>query len=300
MPIFKIENNKFKALKSESFKSELELQTLVDNNLKEIFGLEFLRTEFGGQGLSIDTIAYDSETKGPVLIEYKKDSHESVIDQGMAYLSWLLNHKGDYQIVLESKIGKKEIDWSQARVIFIARSFNTHQTNALGFKGVPFELWKYDWSNDIFQIQQIETPKSDISISSILKTKPVKEVSREIQEYTIADHLSRVSGNVKTLFEEMHERIINLDSRIQAKPVKNYIGYKVQYHNFCSLNLSKEKIRVYVRSTKIDDPKKIFKKVPANYKWGTTALWYHDFVNNANADYIMSVIKQGYDNAPDR
>lgn len=85
MAIFKIQNKKLEELKSKEV-SERELQELIDENLEIVFGLKFIRREFGGQGLSIDTIAYDPETKSPVLIEYKKDSYQSVIDQGMAYL----------------------------------------------------------------------------------------------------------------------------------------------------------------------------------------------------------------------
>jgi len=110
MAIFKIKNQYLTELKSKTFPTELELQKLVDQHIGTIFGLQFIRREFGGQGLSIDTIAYDPETKAPVLIEYKKDTYQSVIDQGMAYLNWLLSHKGDYQIELEKKLGKREID----------------------------------------------------------------------------------------------------------------------------------------------------------------------------------------------
>ena len=38
MPIFKIENNRTKQLKTSNFKNEKELQDLIENNLEEIFG----------------------------------------------------------------------------------------------------------------------------------------------------------------------------------------------------------------------------------------------------------------------
>jgi len=108
--IFRIQNRNLNELKSKAFPTERELQELVDENLDKIFGLEFIKREFGGQGLSIDTIAYDPETKSPVLIEYKKDTYQSVVDQGMAYLHWLLTHKGDYLVALQEKLGKREVD----------------------------------------------------------------------------------------------------------------------------------------------------------------------------------------------
>jgi hypothetical protein len=42
--------------------------------------------------LRIDTLAFDDESKGFVIIEYKKDRNFSVVDQGMAYLKFLLKN----------------------------------------------------------------------------------------------------------------------------------------------------------------------------------------------------------------
>jgi predicted transport protein len=299
MAIFKIQNKNLNELKSKTFPTERELQELVDENLDKIFGLEFIKREFGGQGLSIDTIAYDPETKSPVLIEYKKDTYQSVVDQGLAYLHWLLTHKGDYQVALEEKLGKREIDWSLSRVIFIAKQFTIHQAWASGFKDAPFELYRYDFYGETFLLERVETLKSDISITSVLKTKEVRQLTSQIKTFTMADHLARASDPIKALFEKLQKSIFALDERIQEKPVSWYIGYKVRYYNFCSVHLHLKKLRVYVRALKIDDPKKLFQKVPAKWGWGKTPLWYTDFTDDKELDYVLGIIKQAYQSAPD-
>lgn len=299
MAIFKIQNKNLSELKSKTFPTEKELQELVDENLDKIFGLEFIKREFGGQGLSIDTIAYDPETKSPVLIEYKKDTYQSVIDQGMAYLNWLLSHKGDYQVALTEKLGKREIDWSQPRVIFIAKQFNVHQIYASGFKNAPFELYRYDLCDDVFLLEPVETPKSDVSITSVLKTKETEKVVSQIKTFTVADHLARASDPIKALFEKLQKSIYALDERIQEKPVKFYIGYKIRYYNFCSVHVHSKKLRVYVLTAKIDDPKKMFKKVPPEWGWSKTPFWYTDFADDKELDYVLGIIKQAYQSAPD-
>lgn len=43
--IFKNENNRLKEIQVNDFKLEKELQTLTENNLKELFGLEFIHGE---------------------------------------------------------------------------------------------------------------------------------------------------------------------------------------------------------------------------------------------------------------
>lgn len=299
MAIFKIKNKTLTELKSKTFSTERELQELVDENLDKVFGLEFIRREFGGQGLSIDTIAYDPQTKSPVLIEYKKDSYQSVIDQGMAYLNWLLSHKGDYQVALQEKLGKRGIDWSQPRVIFVAKQFNVHQVYASGFKNAPFELYRYNLCDDIFSLDAVETPKTDVSISSVLRTKEVEKVVRQIKTYNLADHLVKASEPIKALFDKLQKAIFALDERIQEKPVASYIGYKVRYYNFCAVHILKDKLWVDLRTKKINDPKKIFKEVyPA--KLATYAsIWRAIMSSDEDFDYILGVVKQSYQSAPD-
>lgn len=299
MAIFKIQNKSLNELKSKTFPTERELQELVDENLNKIFGLEFIKREFGGQGLSIDTIAYDPETKSPVLIEYKKDTYQSVVDQGLAYLHWLLTHKGDYQVTLEEKLGKREINWSLSKVIFIAKQFTIHQVWASGFKNAPFELYRYDFCGDTFLLEQVETPKSDVSISSILKTKEVRQIIKQVKTYTLEDHLTRANDKTKALFEKLQKGIFALDERVQEKSVSWYIGYKIRYYNFCSVSIYKNSLHIHVRKQQINDLKKIFKKIPAKYNWGKTPIWKADLVLEKDLDYILGVIKQSYQSAPD-
>ena len=115
-------------VKETPFKKEKELQTLTEKNLKTIFGLEFVATEYQVQNLFIDTLAFDIENKTFVIIEYKRDRSFSVVDQGFSYLSLMLNNKADFILAYNEAKGKSlkrdDVDWSQARIIFIARSFN--------------------------------------------------------------------------------------------------------------------------------------------------------------------------------
>ena len=45
------------------FKFEKEIQTLVEENLNVLFGLNFISTEFPLDGLRIDTLAFDQVSK---------------------------------------------------------------------------------------------------------------------------------------------------------------------------------------------------------------------------------------------
>jgi len=109
MPIFQIDNNKIKQLKTTNFRGEKELQVLVENNLEEIFGIKFIASEFSTgekHGGRIDTLGLD-ENNSPVIIEYKWGEKNNVINQGLFYLDWLVDHKSDFQIVAEKKLGRE-------------------------------------------------------------------------------------------------------------------------------------------------------------------------------------------------
>lgn len=95
MAIYKL-GQRLDFIKELPFKFEKEIQTLVEKNLKSLLHLDFIRSEFALNGFRIDTLAFDIETKSFIIIEYKRDKNFSVIDQGYAYLSLMLNNKADF------------------------------------------------------------------------------------------------------------------------------------------------------------------------------------------------------------
>ena len=98
-----IYNNKswnLNQIKEVWFKLEKDMQKLTEDNMENIFWLEFIKTEFQLNNLRIDSLAFDVENNSFVIIEYKRDKSFSVIDQGFAYLSLLLNNKASILIYL--------------------------------------------------------------------------------------------------------------------------------------------------------------------------------------------------------
>ncbi len=151
MKLYQSKGNKLKAFKSKPFKLEKDIQKLVEENLNELFGLSFVRSEFtvnsyNSGSFRIDTLAYNSESNSFVIIEYKRDKNYSVIDQGYTYLSLLLNNKSDfileYNESCDGTLKRADVDWSQSRVIFISPHFTEYQKHSVNFKDVPFELWE--------------------------------------------------------------------------------------------------------------------------------------------------------------
>ena len=135
MPIFTNTNGKLELISEKPFDLERDVQKLIETNMKTIFNLEFITSEYILNDLRVDSLGYDEETKSFVIIEYKRDKNFSVIDQGYAYLALLLNNKADFTLLYNEKtsksLKKNDIDWSQSRIKFIAPFYTTYQRKAI-------------------------------------------------------------------------------------------------------------------------------------------------------------------------
>ena len=212
MALYKIEK-KLEYIKEKPFRLEKEIQELTENNLKTIFGLEFVKSEFALNNFRIDTLAFDKEANAFVIIEYKRDKNFSVIDQGYAYLSLMLNNKADFILEfnenLDKKLKRTDVDWSQSRVLFVSPAFTNYQREAINFKDLPIELWEVKrFENTTVSYEQIQKAGTQESIKTISKAdKTIDNVAKEIKVYSEQEHLENVSEEIKELYEKFKNAI---------------------------------------------------------------------------------------------
>ncbi len=308
MALFKIKSTKALPLFEKKFDSvfpkEKNIQNFTEANLQEILNLEFVSTEFNLENFWLDSLAFDPVAKSFVIIEYKKVENFSLMDQGQTYLNLLFGHKAEVILEYNEKLNKNlkraDIDWDQTRVIFIGPKFNTYQKRALN-PSLPFELWEVAvYEEGIIEYDPV-TPLSSEKMPQKTKTALIGKAASEIKIITFEDHLQRASDKTKDLLMELRQRIFELDNRIQEKPVNNYLGYKLNWYNFVSVHVFKDKLKVYVRKDNfISDKRKQMTKIPESYKWGKTPLWWIDVLSDKTIDYLMPIIKESYENAPDK
>lgn len=302
MPIYKQIDNKLVPIKEKKVELEKTLQSLVEANLSEVFGLSFVATEFFLNNLRIDTLAFDEEAKAFVVIEYKRDKNFSVIDQGYAYLALLLNNKADFVLEYNEKtkknLKKDDIDWSQSRVIFIAQSFTKYQQEAIGFQDLPIELWevkKYD--KNLVSFNQVRASEKSESIRTVTKNKDIERVSREIKQYSVEDHIKPSWSKAKELFDEFSQRVLELDPQIKIKPVKYYIGFNIGNKNLVTVQIRKLKLLLSLLRVKpedLKDPEKRVRYSENSYKYYNVHISEFDIKDEDDIDYAMSLVKQVY------
>lgn len=301
MPIFKVSGRKLINVREIPFPLEKDLQQITEENLESIFNLQFVRPKFSLNNLELDTLAFDRETKSFVIIEFKKDKNFSVIDQGFAYLSLMLNNKAEFVLEYTEKIGKTlkkdDIDWTQSKVIFVSPSFTKYQQKAINFKDLPIELWEVTrYENDTILFNQLKSPESAESIKTISKgSELIEKVSREVKVYTEEDHLRNVSEKTIELYNRLKEGLLNLGDAMHIDPQKFYIAFKAQT-NFVDLEPQKETIKSHINMKKgtLDDPKKIARDVSGIGHYGNGD--YEIRISNLDEiPYFITLAKQSYD-----
>lgn len=302
MFLYKIDyNNKLDEIKEIKFTKEIELHKLCENNLESVFGLKFVRREFALNNFRLDTLAFDENTKSFVIIEYKNNTNFSVVDQGYAYLSLMLNNKADfileYNENCKDTLKRDDVDWSQSRVIFVAPSFNNYQKESINFKDLPFELWEVKkFENDTIYFNQIKATNKKESIKTITTSNSdVDIVNKEVKVYTEEQHLNSSSEEIIDLYEQIKNFILNLDDNFDIKAKKLEIGFVYNKKIMFDILLQKKALKMWF-NTKIgalDDPKKITRDVSNTGHWGN-GDYEIQISNDEDIEYIFSLIKQLY------
>lgn len=296
MSLFKI-SKKLEPILENPFKLEKEIQELTQYNLHMIFKLVFVKTEFSIDKFRIDTLAFDEESKSFVIIEYKRDKSFSVIDQGYAYLSLMLNNKADFILEFNESLNKslkrEDVDWSQSRVLFVSPQFTPYQKQAINFRDLPIELWEVKrFSNNTLSYEQVETQGAQESIKSISHTNSDNEnVLKEVKVYTEQDHLEKTGDEIVSLYHQFRNAILNLGD-ITIKPKKLYLAF-VSNSNVVDVSVQRNKIKIWINLKKgqLDDSKNLARDVSSTGHWGNGD--YELIVNSdENLEYILSLVRQ--------
>lgn len=266
MPLFKRAKEKLVSQKTTNFKTEKELQALIEKNLDEVFKCKFIATEFstGAEHAGrIDTLAL-SEDANPVIIEYKKSQSSELITQSLYYLSWLNDHKGDFEIAAKRSLGNSlEIDWSEIRVICIAPNFSKFDLHAVRVMRSNIELWQYRLYEDGSLYFDEVFRKATGLVSNMVDDQDGKNpvmvaagkkaaLTRAAGVYDVRQHVEKADEDLRPILESLREFALSLDESVEETPKKHYIAYKIA-QNFVCIEVQKRKLCLFLKI----DPKKL-------------------------------------------
>jgi len=220
-----------------TFKFEREIQSLSEKNLEVFFGIRFLASEHSTGSKHkgrIDSLGID-ENDCPVIIEYKLDSKENVINQGLFYLDWLMDHKANFEMLCLKKFGKEtDVDWSNPRLLCIAKDFTRYDDYAIDQINRNIELIRYrvfEDNNIVFELagkaQKQESGKTQGS-------------SIPIKYRDMDDALNAATDDLISLYQELEDYLFSLGDDVQKKELKYYHAFS-RIKNFACIELRTKK-----------------------------------------------------------
>ena len=235
--LFQISGNSVIQVEGQSVAVERSLQALIEKHLEVFLGVRLLASEYATgktHGGRIDTLGLD-ENYSPVIIEYKRSLNENVINQGLYYLDWLLDHKGEFTLLAQKQVDPKitgeDIDWRGARLLCIAGEFTKFDEYAVQQIDRNIELIRYRrYGNELLLLELVNASTGSAD------EPPTTSKSGRITESTVTDKLAKASSAIKDRFESLKAFAQALGDDVQVKTLKHYIAFK-RIKNFAAVEI---------------------------------------------------------------
>jgi len=250
MDLFRIAGSKLQALERTQFKLEREIQRLVEGNLDTVFGIRFLASEFstGDQHPGrIDSLGLD-ENGTPVIIEYKLASNQAVINQALYYLDWLVDHLGDFELLVQKKLASGVVvDWTAPRVLCVAEDFSHYDTYAVKTIGANIELWKYRvFGEELLAVELVGAGTTGVAAKTGRRSAVMGGAKAvDVAAYTVEQHLAKAKGELRAIADELYEYVRDLGEDVVVAPVKYYVVFRIT-RNFCCLEVHGKHLFLYL------------------------------------------------------
>ena len=229
LKLFQAQGEALSELESSSAPLEKGLQTQFENNLDTLLGVRFLASEYSTtHGGRMDTLGVD-ENGYPVIIEYKRDRSENVINQGLFYLDWLMDHRGDFELLVGDRYGKEaadQIEWGAPRLICIAADFNKYDEHAVKQMGRNIELVRYKkFGNDLLLLELLTAVSA--STSSKVPTAGAKVSNGSSTSYkTVSEYMADMGQELSDLFADVEIFLLGRGDDVTKKVTRFYLAYR--------------------------------------------------------------------------
>jgi len=198
-------------LEAQSAALEKTLQHLIERHLDVFLGVRFLASEYSTGKKHrgrIDTLGLD-ENNSPVIIEYKRSAGENVINQGLFYLDWLLDHQAEFDALVSKKLGPDvAVDWSAPRLLCIAGDFTRYDEHA---------------------VEQINRSIEAAGAPSTSGAGPRSEK-------TVGDYLRQAPAVMVERYETLEDYALSLGDDVTKKELKNYFAFR-RLKNFACIEI---------------------------------------------------------------
>ncbi|WP_305075476.1 DUF5655 domain-containing protein [Propionivibrio sp.] len=303
--LFRLSAGKASELQGDASDLEKPLQSLIEANLEPLLGIRFLATEYSTgktHGGRIDSLGLD-ENNCPVILEYKRSVGENVINQGLFYLDWLMDHQAEFKLLTMDKLGKMAadaIDWSAPRLVCIAADFTKYDGHAVQQINRNIELIRYRRFGDELLLLELANATSSANGKPV-GSKATKPVAGEAappkstpRDRSFAEWLPLLPAHLTELLASLEDYVMSLGDDVQRKELRLYVAFK-RLKNFATVVAQKNRLLLYLHL----DPANLA-SLPANARdvsqqghWGTGDLEL-SLTTQADLDTVKPLVLMSY------
>lgn len=303
--LFQLKNGKAAELQGDASDLEKPLQNLIEANLEPLLGIRFLATEYSTgktHGGRIDSLGLD-ENNCPVILEYKRSVGENVINQGLFYLDWLMDHQAEFKLLVMDKLGKAAagiIDWSAPRLVCIAVDFTKYDGHAVQQINRNIELIRYRRFGEELLLLELANATSGGNGKPVPQ-KPAKGAATEDapaksapRDRSFAEWLPLLPPHLTELLASLEDYVGSLGDDVQRKELRLYVAFK-RLKNFATVVAQKNRLLVYLHLNPgdIGPLPTIGRDVSQQGHWGTGDLEL-SLVSQADLETAKPLIVRAY------
>jgi len=307
--LFRLHAGRAFELQGDASDLEKPLQTLIESNLDTLLGIRFLATEYSTgktHAGRIDSLGLD-ENNCPVILEYKRSVGENVINQGLFYLDWLMDHQAEFKLLVMDKLGKPAadaIDWTAPRLVCIAADFTKYDGHAVQQMNRNIELIRYRrFGEELLLLEQANATSANGGRALVTKTakapkSPPAEASAAkpvTGDRSFAEWLPLLPPHLSELMASLEGHVLSLGDDVQRKELKLYVAFK-RLKNFATVVPQKARLLLFLHV----DPAQVL-PLPSNGRdvrqqghWGTGDLEL-SLASQSDLDAVKPLILLAYE-----
>jgi len=234
LKLFRIADGLATELPAGSVALERSLQHVIERNMEVLFGVRLLASEYSTgakHGGRMDSLGID-ENYSPVIFEYKRAVNENVINQGLFYLDWLMDHRGDFAMLVHQRVGAEgaaAIDWRNPRLICVASGFTKYDEHAVQQMNRSIELVRYrDFSGELLALELITGTKTEPASSEGLPATPPSSGVPPVggTTKTVTEYLEQAANELHDLYMSVEDYCVALGDDVSKKTLKNYFAFR--------------------------------------------------------------------------
>jgi predicted transport protein len=316
--LFRIQAGRAVELPGKASDLEKPLQVLIEQNLEVLLGVRFLASEHSTgktHAGRIDTLGID-EDNCPVILEYKRSKGENVINQGLFYLDWLMDHKAEFELMVLKRYGAKvadAIDWAGPRLICIASDFTKYDGHAVQQMSHSIELIRYkQFGADLLLLEQVNSvvqpsvssrmgialkngsagKATTVETSTLVSGAASKQSSGD---KTVGQWFGSMSPDLRALFDSLEGYVTSLGDDVQRKDLKLYVAFK-RLRNFTCVGFKKDGLFLWLKldPTAVALEQGFSRDVRQIGHWGTGDVEVM-VKNHSDLDRAKALIQKAYE-----